>query len=67
MDESRLDSAMKKAGYNNNTMASYLGISRSAFYRKRKGITEFTYSEINAMLSVLPEGSGNIFFTSKVS
>ena len=45
-----------------------LGISRSAFYRKKKGISEFTQSEIQKMVDFLGlETPVGIFFTSKVS
>lgn len=51
-------------------MCEKLGISRSAFYRKCNGITEFTLREIQIIIEYLSLESHEadaIFFNSKVS
>ena len=49
-------------------MCEKLGISRSAFYRKCNGISEFTQSEIQTIVDYLELGSPmGIFFEEKVS
>ena len=49
-------------------MYTQLGISRSAFYRKCRGITEFTQSEIQRIVDYLQlESPMGIFFDEKVS
>ena len=68
MNQELFDSALKVIGYTNEQMQELLGISRTAFYRKRKGITQFTLKEIATMMTVLPEElCGDIFFNAKVS
>lgn len=49
-------------------MCNRLGISRSAFYRKCNGISEFTQSEIQNIVDFLELDSPmGIFFEEKVS
>lgn len=49
-------------------MCEVLGISRSAFYRKCNGISEFTQSEIQTIVDYLELSSPmGIFFEEKVS
>jgi len=68
MDPFKLEYEIKKAGITEEDMCKELGISRSAFYRKKKGISEFTQSEIQKMVDFLGlETPVGIFFTSKVS
>ena len=63
-----LDYEAKRRGYTRETLAKAIGVSRSAFYRKCAGKTEFTLAEIKAIASVLElENIGAIFFTEKVS
>lgn len=68
MDKLALEIEMKKKGVTQEQLCKEIGMSRSAFYRKCNGISEFTLSEINAITSYLglktPMG---IFFTEKVS
>lgn len=60
MNKNLLFYEMKERNISIKTMCKKLGISRSAFYRKCNGITEFTLKEIQIMLSLgLP---GNVFF-----
>lgn len=63
-----LDYEMRKKGYTRETLAKKIGISRSAFYRKCNGKTEFTLAEIKAIADVLElKNVGDIFFAEKVS
>lgn len=68
MDKVLLEYEMKKRGITNTDMRIMLGISRSTFYRKCNGQSEFTQSEIQKIVDFLnldtPVG---IFFTEKVS
>ena len=68
MDKALLEYEMKKRGVSIADMCAELGCSRSAFYRKCNGISEFTQSEIQAIVDYLGlESPVGIFFTSKVS
>jgi transcriptional regulator with XRE-family HTH domain len=59
---------MKERGKSITDMCLMLGISRSAFYRKRNGKSEFTLSEIQKIVDYLKLDSPmDIFFTQKVS
>ena len=59
---------MNKASISIKEMCSLLGISRSAFYRKCNGISEFTLSEIQKIIDFLKLDSPmEIFFAKKVS
>ena len=67
MDRYKLEYEMKRRHISQAKLCSAIGMSRSAFYRKISGKSDFTLSEINAItdyLGVSPEG---IFFPSKVS
>ena len=68
MDAIRLEYEMKKKGYNVERLCKELGMSKSAYYRKLRGASEFTQSEIQRIVEVLglvsPMG---IFFVEKVS
>lgn len=68
MDKVRLEYEMKKRGISIADMCAKIGCSRSAFYRKCNGISEFTQSEIQTIVDYLdlPSPVG-IFFTEKVS
>lgn len=68
MDKFKLDYEMKKRGVSIQEMCEILNISRSAFHRKRNGITQFTQLEIQMIVDYLhlPSPMG-IFFTDKVS
>lgn len=68
MDKALLEYEMKKKGVTISDMCAKLGCSRSAFYRKCNGISEFTQSEIQTIVDYLGlESPVGIFFTVKVS
>lgn len=68
MDSAKLEYEMKKKKISILQMCEKLGISRSAFYRKCNGYSEFTLSEIQDILNVLDLDSPmDIFFNSKMS
>lgn len=68
MNFDRLKRAMAEKGVNDKMLYTELGISRSAFYRKCRGITEFTQSEIQKIVDYLHlESPMGIFFDEKVS
>lgn len=68
MDKVLLEYEMKKRGVSIADMCTKLGCSRSAFYRKCNGISEFTQSEIQTIVDYLELDSPvGIFFTNKVS
>lgn len=68
MNKYLLEYEMKKNGISNAEMCKLIGISRSAFYRKCNGLSEFTQGEIERIVEVLGLSSPvGIFFTEKVS
>lgn len=68
MNRNKLETAMKEKGVTNLDMCQYLKMSRTAFYRKRTGKTEFTQSEIQKIVDYLGLRSPmDIFFDEKVS
>lgn len=68
MDKALLEYEMKKRGVSIADMCGVLDCSRSAFYRKCNGISEFTQSEIQTIVDYLGlESPVGIFFTGKVS
>lgn len=68
MDTALLEYKMKVKGINKSTMCKMLGISTSAFYRKCRGKSEFTQSEIQKIIDILDLKSPvEIFFTNEVS
>lgn len=68
MDKALLEYEMKKRGVTIADMCEELNLSRSAFYRKCNGISEFTQSEIQKIVDYLGLDSPvGIFFTVKVS
>ena len=68
MDKVLLEYEMKKNGMNADQLCEILGISRSAFYRKCNGVSEFTLSEIKKIVSALHlESPMAIFFADEVS
>lgn len=63
MDKALLEYEMNKKGISISDMCNMLGISRSAFYRKCIGKSEFTMSEIAKIVDVLGLDSPvDIFF-----
>ena len=68
MNKALLEYEMSKKGISIGEMCKILKMSRSAFYRKCNGISEFTQSEIKAIIDCLhPESPMNIFFAQEVS
>lgn len=68
MNKALLEYKMKEKGKSISDMHNMLGISRSAFYRKCNGKSEFTHSEIQKVVDYLELDSPmDIFFTHKVS
>lgn len=68
MDSVELEIAMKRKGISSEKLSEIIGISRSAFYRKMKGQSEFTQGEIQRIVDALELDSPmGIFFATKVS
>lgn len=68
MDKYKLEYEMKKRKISQEELYKKIHISRSAFYRKCNGLSEFTQSEIQAIIDFLElESPMGIFFTEKVS
>lgn len=68
MNRYALEYEMKLKGVSIKEMCKVLGISRSAFYRKCRGISEFTQGEIKKMIDYLKlDNPMDIFFTDRVS
>ena len=68
MDKDLLYYEMKKKKLSPESLCKKIGISLSAFYRKCKGTSEFTHSEIQAIVDALQLDSPvPIFFSPKVS
>ena len=68
MNRLKLESVMKAKGVSVGELCQEIGMSRSAFYRKCRGITEFTHSEIEHIVTYLDLGTPmGIFFAEKVS
>ena len=70
MNVPELRAAIARTGKKLSEIATELGISRTAFYKKIKGVTDFTQSEIAGLakcLALSPEQILFIFFDSKVS
>ena len=68
MNKALLEYKMRERGVSISKMCMVLGMSRSAFYRKCNGISEFTLSEIQKIVDYLNLDSPvEIFFTPKVS
>lgn len=68
MDKYKLEYEMKSRGITIEKLCRELHISRSAFYRKCNGISEFTQSEIQKIVDYIGLDSPmGIFFADKVS
>ncbi len=68
MDRYKLEYEMKSRGVTVEKMCEDIGMSRSAFYRKCRGISEFTITEISKIVDYLGLDSPmGIFFAEKVS
>jgi len=68
MDRYKLEYEMKSRGVTVEELCENIGISRSAFYRKCRGLSEFTQGEIQKIVDYLNLGTPmGIFFVDKVS
>ena len=68
MNKQALFDKMAEQGISIKEMYSALKMSRSAFYRKCNGISEFTLKEIKLIMSLLGVDDPNeIFFSKEVS
>lgn len=68
MNYQKLREEMRKKGVTVSMMCAVLKMSRSAFYRKCHGKTEFTRSEIEKIVNFLDIDSPvSIFFAPEVS
>ena len=68
MNKQALFDRMKQRGYSVTDMYSALNISRSAFYRKCNGLSEFTLKEVTRIMELLGvEDPNEIFFAKKVT
>ena len=68
MDKFLLEYEMKKNGFSTERLCKEIGISRSAFYKKCNGKSDFTQSEIQAIVDLLHlESPMAIFFAKEVS
>lgn len=77
MNAAKLNYQMEIRNISISEMCKQLNISRSAFYRKREGKTEFTLSEIKRIITLLKSKAANdpaedneilsIFFEKQVS
>lgn len=68
MNKQKLEERMKQHGINKTEAFTRLKISRSAFYRKLNGISEFTLQEIRELMVMLDlDSADEIFFDRKVS
>lgn len=68
MDKFRLEYEMKSKGVTIEVLCKEIGISRSAFYRKCNGLSNFTQNEIQEIVNFLGLKSPmGIFFKENVS
>lgn len=68
MNKALLEYEMKKKGISIGEMCEFLGISRSAFYRKCNEQSQFTQGEIQKIVDRLElETPVGIFFAERVS
>lgn len=68
MNKDLLIYEMKRKKLTTEELSKQMGISKSAFYRKLKGVSEFTQSEIQNIVDILELDSPiPIFFAKEVS
>lgn len=68
MDKYKLEYEMKSRGITIEKMCADIKMSRSAFYRKCNGISQFTQGEIQSIVDYIGLDSPmGIFFAEKVS
>ncbi|MGI6117797.1 MAG: helix-turn-helix domain-containing protein [Bilifractor sp.] len=67
MDRYKLEYEMKRKNISQEKLCEAIGMSRSAFYRKCSGVSDFTLTEINKICDYLNVSPMGIFFTEEVS
>ena len=68
MNRALLEYEMKIKGISTEQVCKSIGVSRSAFYRKCNGKSDFTLTEIKEILNLLSlTDPTNIFFADEVS
>lgn len=68
MNKQKLEARMQQCNISKTQAYQRLGISRSAFYRKLNGLSEFTLFEIRELMSMLNlKSADEIFFDKEVS
>lgn len=68
MDRYKLEYEMKSKGITTEKLCESIGMSKSAYYRKLRGTSEFTQSEIQKICDLLDLRSPmGIFFAEAVS
>ena len=68
MNKALLKYEMERKGFSVEKMTEALGISRSAFWKKCNGISEFRQSEIKKIIEVLELANpAEVFFCDEVS
>ena len=68
MNGAKLEYEMKIRKVSTNELCDAIGMSRSAFYRKKNGLSEFTQGEIVSIVDYLHLSSPmGIFFDPEVS
>ncbi len=68
MNKPLLEYEIKSKGFKTNEIIKKLGISKSAWYRKINGHSEFTQSEIQNLIDILDlKNVKSIFFNDLVS
>ena len=68
MNKQKLEERMQQCKVSKKQAYERLKISRSAFYRKLNGISEFTLQEIRELMSMLNlKSADEIFFDKEVS
>ena len=68
MNKQKLEERMKHCGVSKKQAYQSLNISRSAFYRKMNGLSEFNLKEIRGLMFMLNlDNADEIFFDKKAS
>ena len=68
MNQQKLEARMQQCRISKKEAQQRRGLSRSAFYRKCNGKSEFTLAEIRILMDLLElESADEIFFDKKVS
>lgn len=68
MIKDRLEREMRRKGVSVKQLCGFVHISRSTYYRKCKGVSEFTQGEMQRIMELLGLKSPmDIFFTKEVS